>query len=181
MPGPTEDDATKTTSQAPGRSKVATAFRADAAGLIEAGVLLVVGVAAMLDSIRLITTTPARDLTGPGRYLLLVSGLLIITAGVYARLQFRPSDASVAAPETETGTSTKTVVVCFIAFAVYLFLIQHVGYFVSTLIFTAFILRTLGGSSWIGLLVMPPVATLGLYLIFVEVAGMVFPRNTWLF
>lgn len=157
---------------------------------IEGGILAFAGLVTVGDALRLIFYRNPRsieDITGPGRYLLIVGALLVLAALAYAALQGREFAVSaksardtrdaqeVEAPSDREGLSKLLWV--FGALVVYAFLMPILGYPISTAVFFLAAFRIFGFRSWWATAGMTVAFAGACYLIFAELFSMPFPRG----
>jgi hypothetical protein len=146
-------------------------------GLVEGGVLLVAGLVGITDALRLIVYRNPRsieDLTGPGRYLFVISSLITVVAVVYLFAQYRERPAL--AP-TASKESRRKVIATVLVLALYIALIGVVGYVWSTPVFFVLILRVFGFKSWVGTAALSLTMSIAYYVVFVRLFEMPFPRG----
>jgi putative tricarboxylic transport membrane protein len=155
---------------------------------IEGGILAFAGLVTVGDALRLIFYRNPRsieDITGPGRYLLIVGTLLVLAALAYAALQAREPVASAKsaqdtqdaqeAPSDREGLSKLLWV--FGALVVYALLMPILGYLIATAVFFLAAFRIFGFRSWWATAGMTVVFAGACYLIFAELFSMPFPRG----
>jgi hypothetical protein len=146
-------------------------------GLVEGGVFLVVGLVGMTDAVRLIVYKNPRsieDLTGPGRYLFVISCLITVVAVLYLISQYRERPPLALAANKESRSKAISTV---LVLALYIALIDIVGYAWSTPIFFVLILRVFGVKSWVSTAVLSLTMSIAYYVIFVRLFEMPFPRG----
>ena len=146
-------------------------------GLVEGGVLLVAGLVGMTDAVRLIVYKNPKsieDLTGPGRYLFVISCLITVVAVLYLISQYRERPPLVVAANKE---SRRKVISTVLVLALYIALIDIVGYVWSTPIFFVLILRVFGFKSWVSTVVLSLAMSIVYYVIFVRLFEMPFPHG----
>ncbi len=108
-------------------------------GVVEAAVLFLAGLIAVVDGLRLIvykSPYSVEDITGPGRYLIVVGVALCVTGLAY----FRRSRAATPGPAPSAEGAKGRLALMSGAFAVYLLLLNYAGYLLSTLAFFLLIL-----------------------------------------
>lgn len=146
-------------------------------GLVEGGVFLVAGLIGMTDAVRLIVYRNPRsieDITGPGRYLFVISCLITVVAVLYLISQYR--ERPPVAVTTNKESRSKVISTVFVL-ALYIALISIVGYVWSTPIFFFLILRVFGFKSWASTAVLTLTMSIAFYVIFVRLFAMPFPRG----
>lgn len=152
--------------------------------LIEGAILALAGIAAMGEGYRMVAfkaTRSAEDLTGPGRYLFLVGALLALAAASYLWTQYRSTEADDPEEEkVEDRVFRHKVLPIILAVAGYTLLIEYIGYFVGSVLFFVFMLR-LSGESWLRVAAISLAMTALYYVLFIELSGMIFPRDALLF
>ena len=145
---------------------------------IEATSIIVFSLVAMVEGLRLIIYKQPNllyDPIGPGFYILALS-IGLMSAGVahlltnYRRL---PSTGNVAA----SRAMRIRLFGSFMVLAVYILLIDFVGYLVATLVFFVLELRLAGVTSWRTNLILTVILAIVYYVIFVRLCDMVFPRG----
>jgi hypothetical protein len=152
-------------------------------GLIEGGALLIAGLVGMGDGLRLVYFKNAHsveDLTGPGRYLFLISLFLALNGAIYLWAQYRQSAVSGQVVE-KSNDSRRKVATILLILAVYIFFVDKVGYLVSTSMFFVVLLKSIGQESWLRAIFISIMMTVVFYIVFIRMAGMIFPRGALLF
>lgn len=149
--------------------------------MIEGAVLLVAGLVAVADGLRLVIFKNPRsveDITGPGRYLLVISVLMVVVGAAHllASWRPRPKDA-VAALIPAEDIAWRRLALTAGALVVYLVLLDLVGYFPSTLLFFVLILRAMGEPLGLRLAFLSIAFAVSLYVVFVRLCGMTFPHG----
>jgi putative tricarboxylic transport membrane protein len=148
-------------------------------GMIEGGALLAIGLIGVGDALRLILYRNPRsieDLTGPGRYLLVISALMAVVGLLYLVSQVRQSPPA-EATEARNKAARYRVIATVMVLAAYIALIDLIGYFWSTSIFFVLILRVFGFASWPRTLALSATLSLSYYVIFVRLFEMPFPHG----
>jgi putative tricarboxylic transport membrane protein len=156
------------TGSAPAPHRPASPVRALLLRRIAPALLLVIGVAALLE---------ARDMglgeltaPGPGLWPFIVAGLLTATAAVL--LFVDPAE------DYEPWTaSTLRIVAGLVGLALFVVLFQTLGFIVPTVLMLTAWLRFFGGESWRMALALGVGGTLVLHLIFVIALGVPFPAG----
>jgi putative tricarboxylic transport membrane protein len=147
--------------------------------VVEAAVLVLAGVIAVVDGLRLIvykSSYSVEDITGPGRYLLVV-GVALCTTGLayFIRSRAEPSGSARSAEQV----AKRRLALMSGAFAVYLLLMNPAGYLLSTLVFFLLILPVFGFRSRVSIAILSVGFTATFYVIFVWLLGMIFPRGVF--
>jgi putative tricarboxylic transport membrane protein len=146
--------------------------------LIEGTLVLVFGLVAMLEGLRLITRKDPYvlyDPLGPGVYILVLSlGLMAVSVFHFvANHRKSPGKGKVAA-------SKKMRIQLFSSIGIlvlYILLVQFVGYVVATLTFFFLELRVSGVKSWRNNVILTLMFTVVYYFIFVKFCDMIFPKG----
>jgi putative tricarboxylic transport membrane protein len=142
--------------------------------LIEGLLLLILGFGSVIEGIRLDTMERVQllDVFGPGRYNILIGFMLIIVG--FAHLVSHRSKTDTKRLVTKDGMRVRMIGMVLVL-AVYIFLINIVGYLLASMIFFFLIFRITGFRSW------PIIGGLSIgisiisYLIFVYWLHMIFP------
>jgi hypothetical protein len=150
--------------------------------MAEGLILTCLSLVALADAIRLTghKTASVEDLTGPGRYLFVVSALLFIVSVAYFWVRRREVEGE-AAEEESQPIDTKVVKIALLLVA-YVIMIPYLGYVVATAPFCVGVMSVIGGRARsAGNLLAAVAITAVAYLIFVRGAGIIFPRGAWFF
>jgi putative tricarboxylic transport membrane protein len=153
---------------APARRRSASPVRALLLRRIAPVVLLVLGIAALIEAREM----GLGELTepGPGLWPFIVAGLLTATAAVL--LFVDPAE------DYEPWTAgTARIVVGLVGLALFVVLFQTLGFVVPTILMLTGWLRFFGGESWRMALVLGVVGAVVLHLIFVVALGVPFPAG----
>jgi putative tricarboxylic transport membrane protein len=146
--------------------------------VIEGILMGMIGIAALIEGLRLIfhkDPMVVYDILGPGFYILIISIALIITALLHVILNQKkiPSLEKVTGSKPLGRKVISTVAVC----AIYIYLIDVVGYVVATVIFFLLEFKITGVKSWWVNFLLTVVLTGANYLVFVKFCDVVFPRG----
>lgn len=146
---------------------------------IEGLVLLASGLIGVADGLRLIVfknRASVEDFTGPGRYLFVVSLLLALVGLLYLAFARRlPDIGDASAPQDSDSDRKLIAIVAVLGF--YILLIGFVGYFWATQVFFLLILRVLGLTFGIRMVLISVAMGAGFYILFVRLFGMSLPRG----
>jgi putative tricarboxylic transport membrane protein len=146
--------------------------------LIEGILVLVFGLVAMIEGLRLILYRDPYvlyDPLGPGIYILVLSlGLMAVSVFHFA-INYRkfPGMRKVAASKKMRVQLFSSIGIL----ALYILLVHFVGYVVATLTFFFLELRVSGVKSWRTNVILTLVLTIVYYVIFVKFCDMVFPKG----
>ncbi len=151
--------------------------------LIEGALVLIIGLIAALEGIRLAIQPKAPwmiyDAVGPGLYLLALSiGLLIVgIAHIISQYRKNQSRRNVLVEGTSRNPSMKMQLLVMIAAqAVYIALIDIIGYAPASVVFFLMEFRIVGIKSWpLNLLLSLGLATI-YYVVFITFCDLVFPQ-----
>ncbi len=146
--------------------------------LIEGLLLLVLGLVAMIEGLRLVIYKNPHvlyDPLGPGLYITAIGVSLMTVGVVYLVRNYRktPRMNGVPVDKQMRIRMMSTITAC----ALYLFLIHIVGYLLATIIFFFLEFRIEGVKSWPLVVVLSLVLSAFYYFIFVQWCSMVFPRG----
>ena len=144
--------------------------------LTEGILILAVATVGVVEGLRLIIVKDPRvlyDIIGPGAFILFLS-LALMVAGVYYILYYVkiPGDKIAFSREAKIRVISMSV-----ALAIYLLLIDILGYYVSTILFLLTEFRLVGVKSWLASVSLSLVITAMFYIIFVEFLTLVFPKG----
>jgi len=115
------------------------------------------------------------DLLGPGYYLLVMSISLLITSIAYIYI-FTQTRHETIAPEKVTQKGKERLFLSFLACAGYVIFIDLIGYPMATIIFFIIMFKLLGIRTWFKSILLSFVFSVVFYAVFVEFAGMIFPK-----
>ena len=144
--------------------------------LIEGLLLVAISFVSLVESIRLIIYKNPHviyDLLGPGYYLLLPSIGLLFTSIIYV---YHPLGRGqpIAEKETSKEMRIRLIGICLVC-ALYLILIDIIGYGTATFVFFILMFRIVGIRSWSFNFVLSITLTTAYYVVFAKCAGMAFP------
>ncbi len=149
--------------------------------LVISGILAVIGVMTIVESVRVVAAQGANvvvDVIGPGPYLLGLGVLLVVSASAHILTSLRAAPTAAGEPVVDDSeASQRKVFISVLTLAVYVALIDVLGYALPTLLFFFAQLRLFGRSSVLASGAIAACLTAGFYLLFVEFAGMSFPRG----
>ncbi len=143
-------------------------------GLILVGISLV----SVAESLRLIYYKDPQmmmDWLGPGYYLLLMSIGMLVTGVIHIYHHLRKGQTI--AKEKTSKEMTIRLITSFVACAIYLILIDIIGYAIATFVFFILMFRIVGIRSWPYNLVLSAFLSVAYYFVFVKFCSMVFPRG----
>jgi len=144
---------------------------------VEGLLLVILGLVSLAESTRLVLYTDPnllRDWLGPGYYLLVISIGLLATGIVYIHNHGR---AQTVAREATGGDGRHRLIASFATCALYLVLIEVIGYLLATFVFFVSMFTIVGLRSWVHKLVLGMVLSGIFYIVFVKYGGMTFPRG----
>ena len=151
--------------------------------ITEALSLFILGAAGIYGGLGLYLNRDPRtqsSVLAPGIYILVLGGLLLLTALLYVCFSYRKTAlAAVVVPIAPRSSWVSPIVVKMIAaFAVYAYLIDFIGYMAPTLLFLLIEFRLLGVKSWKSNAVLTALLTGLFYIVFIHYCEMVFPRGS---
>jgi putative tricarboxylic transport membrane protein len=144
--------------------------------IVETIVLFAMSLTGIVQGVYLIRTPDPYalyDKVGPGGSLILISSLLIITLIVHL-IRHRKDLSEEKREPTKEGT-TRRLVRASVTIAIFIVLIDIIGFLPASMIFFFLILRFLGIQSWLRNAVLSIVFSLSIYLIFVQALNMELP------
>ena len=148
--------------------------------LIEGIVIVVFSLVSMVEGIRLIIYKDPYvlyDPLGPGPYVLALSvGLL--AAGIFHYIANYRAPYSAGKPTANQGMKAQLFRSIGIL-ALYILLLQFVGYLISTITFFFLQLRTSGVKSWTKTIILTVVLSISFYVVFVKFCEMAFPKGAF--
>lgn len=146
--------------------------------LIEVMILFAVGGVSIVEGIRLTYGGKLQlyDIFGPGRYSLGMGVMLILVGVIYYFSQRKMVQEG--GSETTPKEYKIKMVTIIATMALYIILMNIVGYFLSSLVFFILIIRIVGFKSWLTSLAVSVGMAISFYLIFVKCLNMIFPRGT---
>jgi hypothetical protein len=146
--------------------------------LIEAMLVLVMSIIAIIEGLRLhFFKDPLTlyDFVGPGLYVFALSIGLLITGSLYLFLNYREG------PKVEEVKIDKTLrrrmINIIVILAMYVFLMDIFGYFVSSAFFFLAAFRVTGVTSWKVSIIITSIVLGTFYFIFIQYCHMPFPRG----
>lgn len=145
--------------------------------LVEAVLILVVGIGAVIEGIRLawkMDPDALRDVLGPAYYIVFLGGAVIVTGIVHFLLNQRREITPEDLPSV--GLKKRTVAT-IAAVAVYIFSLIVFGYGVATFVFFMLIFKIVGIKSWKTTVILSLALTAAYYVVFVHYCNIVFPRG----
>jgi hypothetical protein len=140
-------------------------------------ITVAIGVLSLTESLRLIFFEPpplVKDLLGPGNYLLLMSIGMLVTGIIHIYHHRRERTV---AKEKSSKEMRIRLVSCFLTCALYLILINLIGYLIATIIFFLLMFRVVGIKSWPYNVVLSVFLSVAFYLMFVKFSSLVFPKG----
>jgi hypothetical protein len=146
--------------------------------LIEGIFLLVLSFVALGESIHLVSDIDPHtvyDALGPGYYILFLSLALMATGAVHLIVNYRTGVAT--AKAVVDKAMRMKMIYMVLAMALYILLIDIVGYLVSTPLFFLMEFRLAGVTSWRRNIILTAIVTAVYYYVFVQYCDMVFPRG----
>ncbi len=144
--------------------------------LIETILLLIIGVGATAEGTRLIIYKDPHtlyDVIGPGYYIFVLSFGLIATGIWHVVAQRKELALGGIIPK---GHGKRLLYIVGTA-ALYLFLINYLGYLLPTVLFFLMEFRLAGVKSWKANIIMTFICTATYYAVFIKYCSMVFPRG----
>lgn len=146
--------------------------------LIEGIFLLVLSFVALGEAIHLISTVDPHaviDAVGPGYYILFLGLALMATGTLHLIVNY---GKGVAAAKVEVDMDLrKRMISMVLTLALYIFIIDFLGYLISTVIFFLLEFRVVGIKSWRSGIILSIVLTAVCYIVFVKYCNIVFPRG----
>ncbi len=145
--------------------------------LVEGMLLLIMGFGSMVEGIRLnaMERVQLLDVLGPGRYNVVLGLVLVILALIYIISHLR-KNLDKKESMIKHGMKTKMFSM-IIVLAVYIFLMDIVGYPFATVLFLLMVFRIAGYRSWLAIGGFSISLSISSYLIFVYWLQMVFPKG----
>lgn len=145
---------------------------------IEGLLLVAISLVILAESLRLILYKDPQvifDLLGPGYYVLLVSIGMLVTGVIYI-YHHLGKEQSIAKEKTSKEMRIR-LIGSFVVCAIYLILIDVIGYAIATFVFFVLMFRILGFRSWFYNLVLSAFLSVAYHFVFVKFCSMVFPRS----
>jgi putative tricarboxylic transport membrane protein len=149
--------------------------------IIESIVLLIISLGVLFEGIRLtrVTTRLTQDVMGPGTYIIVLGGLLIlgmlIHVASYSVHILRLKKKLMEEPHVRGLSLTVLVMVAVIA--LYGVLIQFLGYLIATPVFFLLMFRSVGVDSWHRNVALTIILSAVYYFVFVHYCSVIFPRG----
>lgn len=146
--------------------------------LIEGFLLVAISFVSLVESIRLIIYKNPHviyDVIGPGYYLLFLSIGLLFTSIIYVYRHLGRGE-TIVEKETSKETRIRLIGVC-VVLALYLILIDIIGYGTATFVFFILMFRIVGIRSWSFNFVLSVFLATAYYFIFAKCADMTFPHG----
>jgi hypothetical protein len=146
--------------------------------LIEGILLLVFSFVGLGEAIRLISDIDPHtvyDALGPGYYILILSLALMATGA--AHLIFNYGKGVAAEKVVVDKAMRMKTIYMVLAMALYILLVDIVGYLISTPLFFLMEFRLAGVTSWRRNIILTVIVSAVYYFVFVEYCDMVFPRG----
>lgn len=143
--------------------------------------LLIISFGVLFEGIRLmrVTTKLTQDVMGPGTYIIILGGLLILGTLIhissYSVHILRLKKKHLEEPHQRGATFTVLAMVGIIA--LYVVLIQFLGYLIATPIFFLLMFRTVGVDSWGKNVALTVILSAVYYFVFVYYCSVIFPRG----
>ena len=148
--------------------------------LIEGILVLAMGSWSLVDGVRLNKLrggTVQIDVLGPGNYNLGVGLILIIVGLAYVIVSYPREKLDGEKLEGKRESGKKIVIGIAFFLAVYIFLMNIIGFLLATMVFLVLMLRTLGFRSWLISAGLSITISVCIYIIFVYLLGMAFPQG----
>jgi putative tricarboxylic transport membrane protein len=146
--------------------------------LIEGILLLVFSFVGLGEAIHLISDIDPHtvyDALGPGWYIFFLSLALMTTGAIHLIVHYRKGVA--VAKEVVDKALRLRMIGMVLAMALYILLIDFIGYFVATPLFFLMEFRLAGITSWRRNIILTVIVSAAYYFVFVEYCSMVFPRG----
>jgi putative tricarboxylic transport membrane protein len=146
--------------------------------LAEVIILALVGIMSIVDGIRLVFAQKLQlyDVLGPGFYNIGMGSILIIVGVIYfisqrGRIFIGKKEAL---PSKEYKIKRASMVGVL---ALYIFLLDYIGYFFSSMVFFVLLNKIVGFRAWMSNLAVSIAMTLIFYIVFVKWLDMIFPQG----
>jgi hypothetical protein len=146
--------------------------------LIEGILLLVIGFIGLAEAIRLVTDIDPHtvyDVLGPGYYILFLSLALMVTGALHIAVNYRKGSSEVKV-EVDIGLRRRMMFM-ILGLVIYTWIINFLGYPLSTFFFFLFEFRVVGIKSWRTNIFLTIALTTAYHLVFIKYGNMVFPRG----
>lgn len=153
--------------------------------VIESIMLLIFSFGVFFEGLRLTRgATGVQDVMGPGTYITVLGAILIcvtlIHIVLYTRRLLRRKQGSRENAEELQGSKVNfTVIVMVAILALYLALIQIIGYPIATPIFFLLMFRAVGVTSWKRNVMLTAILFTAYYIIFVYYCTVIFPKGVF--
>ena len=146
--------------------------------LAEIAILVIVGIMSIMEGIRLVIAQKLQlyDVLGPGFYNIGMGSILIIVGVIY----FISQRGKFSAEKKETSPSKeyKIKMASMVGvLALYIFLLDYIGYFFSSMVFFVLLNKIVGFRAWMSNLAVSIAMTLIFYIVFVKWLDMIFPQG----
>ena len=141
-------------------------------------ILFIVGIMSIIEGIRLVIAQKLQlyDVLGPGFYNMGMGFILMIVGGIYFISQSKKISK-----EKKEGSSSKEYKIKMASMvgilALYIFLMNYIGYFFSSMVFFVLINRIVGFRAWPGNLAVSVAMAVIFYVVFVKWLNMFFPQG----
>ena len=140
-------------------------------------ITVAIGLVSLLESLRLISYEDpplVRDLLGPGYYVLLMSLGMLVTGIIH--IYHQRKEHAVAKEETNKEKRIR-LFGSFLTCALYLVLIDLIGYLIATIAFFILMFRIVGIRSWPYNVLLSAFLSVVFYFVFVKFSSVVFPTG----
>jgi hypothetical protein len=145
--------------------------------IIEGIVIIVLGLIGVVEAVRLIiykASQTVQDILGAGPYVLVVS-IPLFVIGIFHVFSYKQI------PRVEKVTVNKEmrmrIILMIGACAIYIFLINIVGYLLATLFFFLLEFKAVGIKSWRTNIILTVSISAAYYIVFIIFCDMIFPRG----
>ena len=146
--------------------------------LAEIIILALVGIMSIIDGIRLVFAQKLQlyDVLGPGFYNIGMGSILIIVGVIYFISQ--RGRIFIEKKETLPSKEYKIKMASMVGvLALYIFLLDYIGYFLSSMFFFILLNKIVGFRAWMSNLAVSMAMTLIFYIVFVKWLDMIFPQG----
>ena len=143
--------------------------------------IAVVGILSMIEGIRLVMAAKLQlyDVLGPGFYNMGMGFILMIVGVIY--FIFQSKEVSKEKKESSSSKEYKIKMASMVGvLALYIILMNYIGYFFSSMLFFILINRIVGFRAWAGNLAVSTAMTVIFYVVFAKWLNMFFPKGVWL-
>jgi hypothetical protein len=152
--------------------------------IVESIILLIFSFVVLFEGLRLARRigTGLLDVMGPGTYIIILGAILIfitlIHIMLYSRRLLRQKQDSPGNAEASQGEKVNFTVLLMVAIlALYIALVQIIGYPIATPIYFLLMFRAVGVTSWGRNVMLTVILSGSYYLIFVHYLEVIFPRG----